>query len=76
MDYKSSYQKHLGGHSYASDDPTFKLDFKDFFTKFDEDIKPLCKSEKQLKRLLIFAVEPYINNEWTEFVERVKEVTK
>ena len=62
--------------NYNDDSPTYIIDFDEFFRKFDADILPLCKTEKQVKRLLMFAVEPYINNEWTEFVERVKEVTK
>lgn len=59
---------------YNDDSPTYILDFDKFFEMFDMDILPLCKTEKQVKRLLRFAIVPYINNEWPEFVRRVRRI--
>lgn len=58
--------------NYNDDSPTYTIDFDEFFRKFDADILPLCKTDKQVKRLLIYAIEPYINNEWPEFVRRLR----
>lgn len=73
MDYESSHPEYLGGYLYASDDPTYRVDFDDFFGRFDEDILPLCKSDEQAKKLLKTAIMPYLNNEWPEFVRRIEE---
>lgn len=61
---------------YNSDETTYRWDFDEFFKMFDEDIIPLCHSDIQIKKYLNYAIMPYINNEWPEFVERVKEETK
>lgn len=58
--------------NYNDDSPTYIIDFDEFFRKFDADILPLCKTDKQVKRLLIYAIDPYINNEWPEFVRRLR----
>lgn len=58
--------------NYNDDSPTYIIDFDEFFRKFDADILPLCKTDKQVKRLLTYAIIPYINNEWPEFVRRLR----
>lgn len=58
--------------NYNDDSPTYIIDFDEFFRKFDADILPLCKTDKQVKRLLAYAIIPYINNEWPEFVRRLR----
>ena len=37
--------------NYNDDSPTYTIDFDEFFRKFDADILPLCKTDKQVKRL-------------------------
>ena len=62
--------------NYNSDEQTYLFDFGEFFERFDEDIVPLCHSDAQIKKYLKQAIMPYINNDWGEFVERVKEETE
>lgn len=61
---------------YKSDEQTYLLNFDEFFKMFDEDILPLCHGDAQIKKYLISAVLAYINAEWPDFVESVKEETR
>lgn len=62
--------------NYGSDETTNRWDLDDFFKRFDEDVLPHYDISSFYPYILEKAWHAYINNEWSEFVERVKEETK